>query len=310
MGVLNIALVGSALARTQVRGQTDIAIIRAKTMKGVRELCKDDEDHKKEVIRSMSTPLETLRRQFKRMSFSNSPIEATVPCEEVNPLIVELKKVADTLDDAFMKAHCILRRYFFAFKKCESIGCKCRMVKVPFSVFSRLKFPDPTIDPEQKDHYMPFAKAYELAETKEVLPAPEKKAAASSDHLRYIGALVVEYIRCTECNKPRCVYSATTPPDEAWKNWEARELNFTCGADLNHAKFYTKKLKCEDNIETAFYGKIAKRLKFPKVCSVCGAGGPLATPEGAHYICQLCVAQKKKPVNKKSNKRKNPSQDA
>lgn len=92
----------------------------------------------------------------------------------------------------------------------------------------------------------------------------------------YTGKRVCAVVQCFRCQKPRCIY--TNKPLSSQPNLSLTEVLkstvFACGTALffpGHPleeKVYTKStLRCEDNMEVAFY---CSRFSSGEVCHRCG----------------------------------------
>lgn len=155
---------------------------------------------------------------------------------------------------------------------------------------------------------------------KEAAPAKtESRSRPSAPPIRKITVHTLrDFIRCTECRRPRCVYSSkklTRDDQECWKSYKG-VMPYRCGANL----FPTQLLTVEptDCSKEVHYHYFSHERKFPAVCYKCGveissSSSSTQMPEEEqsdmiiHDVCQSCKncgieprTKKKKPASKKA----------
>ena len=144
---------------------------------------------------------------------------------------------------AFLTAHCSSSHYIFQIKICGKDTCSfCSRhpIRLPPSEFEKCKFvPLPLLN-LTKDHYKSYSELYgqppsEADRPSSVVTSDAKAADVESKRL-LIASKVRGVIVCVECNKPRCVYAASTLSyQEKTLLKQAKDTNvYTCGSELSH----------------------------------------------------------------------------
>ncbi|VDI28053.1 Hypothetical predicted protein [Mytilus galloprovincialis] len=112
-------------------------------------------------------------------------------------------------------------------------------------------------------------------------------------------------VTCTECDKPRCVYSKLklTPRDVRALKHTIDKYYYTCGAilppegDVLHGKAFERlQMSCTTHIEFAYYGSSVGRLYL---CVQCPSPDTTTDPELLKKfkivlpVCKACIDRKK-----------------
>ena len=104
----------------------------------------------------------------------------------------------------------------FQVKKCSDSACYyCRQhpVRLPQDIFTGLQFVPPPLLNSSKDHYKKFSDLYgEIPSDKDrpsctPVPSEEEKQVDRGRKSLLVRGKVRGCIACSECNKPRCIYS-------------------------------------------------------------------------------------------------------
>ena len=212
--------------------------------------------------------------------------------------------------------HCCKERtYFFCVKKCGNIECTtCKAVRCSPDVFEQLHdLPDPTPSLDNEGHYMHFNDIYG-SDTSEKYK-PSLVCNTSKGHQIPFNPVKQHVlntrlkIECSECCKPRLVYSKfkiTKPDTRAFKNVMDNVL-YTCGASLTEFPanenqspvmeklFVRRNLTCLTPVEALYYSSDI----YPECCSHCGSRRRLRTVDGHFPICSPCTALKKQPIHRR-----------
>ncbi|XP_070547345.1 uncharacterized protein [Ptychodera flava] len=202
--------------------------------------------------------------------------------------------------------HCTVRRYYyFMISKCGDISCKlCKPPRLPQDVFQGIhKLPDP-VPTEDGDHFKSFEELYGTETTEKFRPSLVSKQTALAQRdfgFRLSGETVRRTILCTECSKPRCVYSPKKLVEAERQSLEQilDTIDYTCGTSAIpeshklHKVCLFENVTCGNSITPHYY---SSRLKFPLVCHVCGTPDDLVpiqddwkeSYQSIHPVCHQC----------------------
>ena len=110
---------------------------------------------------------------------------------------------------------------------------------------------------------------------------------------------VGKFVECSECSKPRVLYSARKLPsrDQQWLDIVLNDTSFSCGTALQDyimdeigddhilsRVFVRKNLSCTSRIETPYYSCNC----FRNVCIHCGTNEDLVEAPGYYPLCEPC----------------------
>ena len=211
--------------------------------------------------------------------------------------------------------HCSQRcHYFFLLKKCSASDCsKCGPPILPADEFAPLHpFPDP-MPVLGQDRYKPFAAVWGTATSEEYRPSLQTRREHShirttADTDNCVLALkcetVRDYVLCTECQRPRCLFSAKKLSLEqaAQVATAQEETDYVCGRPLFssqhplvHIVGTRADIDCSTHVTSQYYS--CKR-GFSPVCYSCGGKNPCPVPEDilcqhqtVHPVCAACQSK-------------------
>ena len=184
---------------------------------------------------------------------------------------------------------------YFQIKKCTEPACwYCTLnpPRLPPEVFQDLHFiPDPVRSIGDPTKYASLQEVYgkqtDDSERPSVTENPQKTHTRDTLHKTLLqGAKIRDFVKCVECQKPRCVYSASKlnfTDQLAFRKVKEGDigLQYTCGSCLfpQDSKYYDtlvvrESLTCTSSMETGYYA--SKMSAFKPVCFHCGIGDDLA----------------------------------
>lgn len=267
------------------------------TMADVHSTAQRFPQMKTEFKESMEKVINLLNSWFQRMSLKGSELTTHegVDASSVDSFFEYLHVVdATPQQDAlrrsdlkkcfkfqeFCAKHCKVTQYTFQIQKCSAEDCEyCQTnpPSLPPEVFADMHFlPSPML--ATGDKYKKFEDIYGTSTTEKDLPSRQGcgDKAADETHKYLLNAGKVRgAVMCGECQKPRCIYSATKLSDaEANAVEQAKESNvYTCGSELlsqdHHlASAVIVRITCQSPIETTYYA--ATHVHFPDACYYCG----------------------------------------
>lgn len=128
-----------------------------------------------------------------------------------------------------------------------------------------------------------------------------------------MGTRVREVIRCGECIRPRCIYSAAklTPQDSSAVRHQKEEDIYTCGSPLfpETSHYYDsivmrEGLTCLSPVKVNYFA--GKTISFPEVCFHCGTKENISLDDSIQMlkrryttvrpICSACQAAGREPA--------------
>ena len=140
MCILNIALQGVGLARTEMKEEVEKEFRKCNGLNDIRKLAATNEEVQPELLKSVKGLTDMLNVLFRRLKLKEKPFRTQDPATdaEMDSLWNEILKVdstllkTDTTADKvnkkqvfmeFLRTHCCERNYVFAVKKCGSGFC-------------------------------------------------------------------------------------------------------------------------------------------------------------------------------------------
>ena len=171
-------------------------------------------------------------------------------------------------------------------------------------------------------HYKSFEDVYGTETTEEHRPSLKEKASLGHQipisPSAQTAKTVQKTLKCTECDKPRVLYSASkllvselTVLNKLFDTYE-----YSCGSSLQELKivdahsdkikrvnavldkvFVRQNISCRNAIEVPYFSS----KSFPAVCYYCGAKENLKHEEGAYPCCELCTTTDSVPNKRKHN---------
>lgn len=329
MSILNLAFQSVGVMRSEMGKDMEARLKKANSIAEVRQAAEDPAT-KTAVLQSVETPISLLVERITRLQLKGEPFRLIQPASDdgIDELWQEMSAVDPTLTrsdttqthikskeglNEFFSHCCVRRQYFFSIKKCGEASCKvCGPTSLPPEVFASLhQFPDP-VKSALGESYKPFSEVWGKITTKEARPS--RCAAPAQSDRQHEGdvALKAESVRqvvlCSDCEKPRCIYSSCRLDTEQSDSLKAQleEIHYVCGSRLfpeNHALVaevvVRSGISCASEVERAYY---ASKKVFAPVCFACGIEPPVPTPDelsegfqSIHMPCATCQAKKKKP---------------
>lgn len=298
MSILNLALYGVALERGKMVDNHEWRVKGLGNMNEIRAAGEKDNELRNELGISVQKPMGIIHERFNQLKLKERPISCNTSAptpQEIDDFFqfaksvdnsltkettqkAQLQKCAVYLD--WMKRHSIEHHYTFQIKKCGNPDC-CDLHRVPEHIRSNLHFiPDPTImnrdstDASKKFHK--FTALYGKESTTEGDRPSLGDVATQTDKMNrnfFTGQRARILVKCTECTKPRVVYSNAKLDTKTTKMIEriSSECIYTCGASLtegaDNPPFITRvSISCLSPIEMAYYAS----GKFPNICCRCG----------------------------------------
>ena len=145
-------------------------------------------------------------------------------------------------------------------------------------------------------------------------PTSEAKEADKENKKLLVGGKVRSIMVCSECNKPRCVYTAASLSSEERNRLKclAETRVYTCGSTLfppesplHRTIVCRQTLNCSSVMETQYYSGVS--TAFPPVCWHCASPEEMLTNDEfmedlrSQYavvrpICFLCRSDGKRPA--------------
>jgi len=325
MSILNLALNCVGLMRREMSQEFENYIKSCNTMNNIRASAVKHEGLHEAFADSLEPVKILLSGLFSRLSLKGKQFKIfqAATDEEISVLwgfiraidgsIGEDDKSAADLKgkkslEEFVDHCCISRHYFFVIKKCGSQNCSiCSPPRSPADIFASLhQIPDPVPD---GDHYKPFHELYGKVNTSEmhrpslkkentVVMATNKRTVPIKTSAQTANS-VKSTVQCTECNKPRVLYSQKALSSSE-KQILMRFLQFyqyTCGADIQTLKndkaprvcqvlekVFVRDHSCCDDVEIPYFSSKA----FVDICVKCGSKNNLQKQGGVHPMCQDC----------------------
>ena len=343
MSTLNFALQNVSLARRPMDPEFEKLLQSKNSLLEVRETIEKNPNLGCALKDSMSPPLIAVSQRFQAMEVKGTKVKVGVPAtaEEQHALFEQvtfsdscirkdklsqkdLAKAKDLQD--CLESHAHSSQYVFQIKKCSSSDCSyCEEhpVRIPERIFSSISFlPLPRLD-TTKEHYKEFDAVYGQTITEEDCPSLSLNFTSEGSKVDkgrkniIISAKVRGTITCSECYKPRCIYSkAKLSQAESTILLQIKDSRFyTCGSSLfapgsalADTVVVKEVLTCNSPMESQYHSAVL--VKFVPVCYYCGLGGDGSLVEDEDIvemrksyafvspICFLCRSDGKKPFCK------------
>ena len=306
MSTLNFALQNVSLSRSKMSEQLEDMIKNKNTLQELRALIESNPEVGLGLIDSMSPVKAILAQRFQNMKIKDVPIKIGTAAttedidklfgfsEFIDPTLQKDKLSSKFLKEAtaynyFIKKHCHCSHYAFQIKKCTDSSCYyCTQhpIQLTPEVFANLPFlPLPLLD-GNKEKYLKFdevvAKPLSEKDRPSYIPKPsdESKEIDKQNRKLLVRAKVRAVVECTDCCKPRCVFSNSklTADEEIALNRIKESCLYACGSALfpqdspSISSIIVKEaLTYASPIEIQYYNAVL--VHFPQVCYYCGATG-------------------------------------
>ena len=347
MATLNLALQNCALARQQQDTAAEKSFKACNGMEAIRKLQPAVQGAWTLSVKPVQKAIE---RRFNRLMYTDRQVLIEMPAaaEDIVKFLKEATKVDPSIDitnvapkqselkskeklDRFLDTHCRQRHYSFQIKKCGEDVCPlglCHPPKLPSEIFSSLSWlPDPIVDQANQDHYLRYEAVKGQDTTDDMRPSLQEKSGSTEtqgcDGSMFTAQRVRSAIQCSECLKPRCLYSKTSLSSGQLNqlSTELEQCEYSCGSPLLppesslHAMVFVRlALQCSDPVEFSYY---SSKLPLHGVCCHCGcneASKPQEYLQKYHTILPICTdCQKRREVvtrmPKAGSKRKHPAQE-
>ena len=239
---------------------------------------------------SMSSPLITIGQRFQAMEVKGTKVKVGIPAsteeqailfDHVSIIDLSLNKDKLTQKDLskatalqeFLNVHAHSSKYVFQLKKCRNPDCEyCQEhpVRTPEGIFSNLSFlPLPYLD-LSKDHYQEFSSVFGKPLSEEARPLSQNFSCVGSriDKERkaiLVSAKVRGAIVCSECYKPRWIYSKAKPSQSEStllsqlkdsRLYLRKSSLFATGSTLADSVVVKEALTCNSPIEQQYYSAV------------------------------------------------------
>ena len=302
MSTLNLALQNVSLMRDKMDDKFERAIRNKNTLSAVRSEVQEMPDLQPALQESTSEVICLLEERFSRMKLKGNHIKV-YPAASHDDVVDNFESVhfidsslcmanstQATLKDAedyqaFLTANCSSSHYLFQIKKCGKDTCSfCSRhpIRLPPSEFEKFKFVPLLLLNLTKDHYKSYSELYGQPPSEADRPSSvvtsDAKAADIENKKLLIASKVRGVIVCVECNKPRCVYAASTLSYQKKTLLKlAKDTNiYTCGSELFppntplHGTIVCRQaLTCTHSMEAPYYSSSC--TTFPPVCWYCAS---------------------------------------
>lgn len=302
MATLNFALQNVSLSRSKMSEQLEKLVKNKNTLQDIRTLITNNPEVGDGLVDSMSPVKVTLAQRFQIMKIKDIPVKIGTaatddemdklfsfaqfiePTLEKDRLTSKDLKKATTYTD-FIKKHCHCSQYVFQIKKCLDSSCYYCVqhpVQVSPEVFDSLSFlPLPLLN-ATKDKYLKFdeviGKPLSEKDRPSYVPKPsdEAKEIDKNNRKLLVKAKVRAVIECTNCFKPRCVYSISKlSAEEVIAVNRMKESRFySCGSalfpqdsPLISSVVVKEAVTCACPMELQYYNAVLTH--FPQVCYYC-----------------------------------------
>ena len=336
--ILNIGLQAIGLMRSTMSEEYERVLstcssmkeIRRLTSPGLQEALRDSLESVKLLISSMFQRLVLKEKPFRVFEAASkhqmeglwNVVGDMDPNLDINMKKKDLNKCP--ILKAFFEHCCHIRQYSFSIKKCGKQDCSiCRTPRLPQDVFSTLAFlPDPVPDPDNEEHYKKFDDLYGTHTSEKHRPSL-KDGSKQSHGMPFspsgqTAANVGELILCSECLRPRVMYSQRklSHHDVRVLLTSIEHVLYICGsklcnvevvlapsdpssaADVLSRVFVHANLCCRDDMEVLFYSSEC----FALLCSHCACKCDVCI-EGQYPLCADCASGGISPMLKRKRKR-------
>lgn len=326
MSTLNLALQNCALSRVLATDeQLEKRIKSCNTMEALR---KQQPLVQGAWTASIQEARQIFERRFNRLIYSERQVHVHDPATQC--ALKDLARKASQIDpeidgsildpkqkdlinkrklNDFISTHCQERHYSFQVKKCGLDSCEfgvCQPPRLPREVFDSLCWlPDPIPDTASTGHYKRYADLKGVATTDKHRPSLKSKADHDASILQKQGCpnslltaqRVHDVIICSECSKPRCIFSNNklSAQEQCLLDQVKENNDYSCGSPLVppehdlHGKVFVRILqRCSDHIELAYY---SCKQAYDGVCCYCtssDASKPHKFLQEFHTVLPIC----------------------
>ena len=254
MSILNLGLQNCTLQCSSGSPEFEKSIKNCNSMSALREKFERKPDLKTEWLESLEAPIGLVEGRFSRLKLKNEPFVVEKPITSDNADVIKshLKGLFPDLDlsklqkqytdkckslTIWMQDHARVSHYLFQLRKCDDPSC-CPPLRGEKPAW----LPDPMLDSENKDHFLPYEKAKTMDTSEKDRPSNKKatcatgnkpsnkKRSASASTSTPAAAVLMEgdeteeyvpmdlpqgpasiytnqnaraYVTCSECRKPR-----------------------------------------------------------------------------------------------------------
>lgn len=343
--ILNIGLQAIGLMRSPMSEEHEKRLATCNSMKEIRDLA---DQHLQEALHDSLESVKLLMSStFQRLSLKGKPFHIFEAASEhqmdglwnvvgdLDPNLEPKMKAKKDISKcqalkAFMDHCCRIRHYSFSIKKCGKHDCAiCLPPVLSPDVFSTLAFlPDPVPDPDNDQHYKKFDDLYGTFTNESHRPSLKDDGGKKPHEIPFspsgqTAANVGEVIFCSECFRPRVMYSQRKlrHTDVTVLLRSLENVLYVCGSKLNGVEvistpldppstadvfervFVRANLSCRDDVEVPFYSSEC----FALVCSHCACECE-KSEEGQYPLCSDCLNEHVQPLLKRKRKQFTPRQ--
>ena len=336
MSELNLALQTVGVMRQKMSTATFEKVLEGcNSMKAIRSAAESHRGFQEEFKDSLQPATVLLSALFQRLKLKNKSfhIFPSSTSLEIDEFLSVLKQIQPDIVPTnctkassltrltqlknFMDHCCHIRHYIFSIKKCGATHCTiCKPPRLPKEIFNTLyHLPDPVRD---GDVYKKFSDVYETNTTEKDRPSLQSSADKCDSGIPFnpsgqFAQNVARVLHCTECDKPRVLYSSCKLLTRHEKELDCtlNDVSYLCGTDLkdcipdeiNEAVrsehilsrvFVRKNISCSSRIETPYFSSSC----FSDVCIYCGSGDsliPTNEANGYYPQCASCKSDSTKP---------------
>ncbi|CAC5366714.1 unnamed protein product [Mytilus coruscus] len=318
MSLLNICFQNTALSREESTSDIDQIIKSCNGMSEIRRKSEKVDGLKDKLIESLKPMMTMLENRAKRVQLKGKPFQVFPAADDMdveqtearvtlfNPTISVGKYQQTHMTKArgfkeYIEKHCQERHYVFQIRRCSDAEC-CLL---PSREWQWL--PDPILD-YTRQHYKAFEAVLGTVTTEKDRPSFTNQTIAAvaqeqqgCENRILVAQNVRSTVTCTECDKPRCVYSKLklTPRDVRALKHRIDKYDYTCGAilapegDVLHGKVFVRlQMACTTHIEFSYYGSSVGRVD---ICAQCASPDTTKDPELLKKfkivlpVCKACV---------------------
>ena len=311
MSLLNICLQDIALARAKMSDESEKKVHKAKGLKGLRALAASDSVFVEEWKASFEPSLTLLAKRFGRMSLKGEQftvLNEDIPESEILELGQLLLQIDPSINlnklqtaplqskdafQTFVRTHVQTFPYMFVFRSCHD--CKfceteSRLSPATLNALDGLH-PPPlprltnVIDQDlNANKYKGYADVYGQPLSSEDQPSLKLKGSKMKKSATV--QRVRGFLKCTNCAKPRCIYSMNMLPADVGlavnRVVDSMVDEYTCGESLDLSSlsldeqvassiFMQDDLRCAAVVESTYHAKSDKdSSEYPFACTHCG----------------------------------------
>ena len=312
MSLLNLGLQNVSLGRASMEKKHEDVAKGCHSVADLRKAAEKHPDLREAYGVSMLGVMETLNGCFKQLRLKDVPVnvQSAASAEQIAELFKTVEQIDDTLSmDHLLKAdlqkaeklnlfsanHMQATHYSFQIKKCADASCSyCSSHPAKSSRnLAWLPSPEPAAD---QNSYLQFAEVYDgRAPTDIHRPSLKSSPSNHPADAQYSAIMNSNKVRCSipcsECHKPRCVYSSSKLTKDQLESVAEVEASqeYVCGAalfdggDLAGKAVVRQSLSCQSPVEVAYF---SAKIAFPSCCFHCGDTANLLDDED-EYIAGM-----------------------